>query len=161
MFLILYNMESPIIGIISLIASIAALGFSFYTYYVHDSILKRQEKIINDFQVKALEREEAETKKAKIRGNIIEASGKGARELRIFNDGQVTARNVKVEWLNCRDDDGVYASEDFSNLGSLSPHNPWKVRLLLECGHEPKMHLRYTWEDDYQENNMFEEFLQI
>lgn len=154
-------MESSIITIISLIASLIALGFSFYTYFAHDSILKRQEKIINEFQVRALEREESETKKAKIRGNIIDVHGKGNRELRIFNAGQITARNVKVEWLNCRDDDGVYVSEDFSDLGDLSPHNPWKVRLSLNCGHERKMHLRYTWADDYQENNVFEEDLQL
>lgn len=154
-------MESPILSIISLIASLVALGFSFYTYFVHDSILKKQEKIINDFQVKALEREEAETKKAKIRANIIDGLGKGNRELRIFNAGQVTARNVKVEWLNCRDDNGIYVSEDFSDLGDMSPQNLWKVRLSLNCGHEPKMHLRYTWSDDYQEYNVFEEYLQI
>ena len=74
-------METLSISIISLIASLIALGFSFYNYFAHDKILKRQEKIINDFQVKALEREEAETKKAKIRGNIIDGSGKGSREV--------------------------------------------------------------------------------
>ena len=154
-------MLAIILSILSLIVAFGALAFSFFTYFAHDRELKRQEKIINDFQVKALEREEAETKQAKIRGSIIKVLGNGARELRIFNAGQVTARNVKVEWLNYRDDDGVYARDDFSKLGDISPHNPWKVRLLLNSCHEPKMHLRYTWSDDYQENNVFEEFLQI
>jgi len=154
-------MESPIISIISLIASLIALGFSFFTYFAHDCKLKRQEQKINDLQLSALRREEAETKKAKIRGNIIDAPGKGNRELRIYNAGQVTARNVKVEWLNCRDDDGVYVTENFSDLGDMSPQNPWKVRLFLNTGHEPKMHLRYTWSDDYQEENVFDEYLQI
>lgn len=154
-------MTSLIVGILSLVVALGAMGLSFFTYFAHDRELKRQEQKINDLQLTALRREEAETKRAKIRGNIIDAPGKGNRELRIFNAGQVTARNVKVEWLNCREDDGIYVTEDFSDLGDMSPQNPWKVRLSLNSGHEPKMHLRYTWSDDYQEENEFEEYLQV
>lgn len=93
--------------------------------------------------------------------SLVTCQGKGNRELRIFNAGQVTARNVKVEWLNCREDDGIYVTEEFSDLGDMSPQNPWKVRLFLNSGHEPKMHLRYTWSDDNKEFNEFEEFLQV
>lgn len=154
-------MTALIVGILSLVVALGAMGLSFFTYFAHDRELKRQEQKINDLQLTALKREEAETKKAKIRGNLIDAPGKGNRELRIFNAGQVTARNVKVEWLNCREEDGIYVTEDFSDLGDMSPQNPWKVRLSLNSGHEPKMHLRYTWSDDYQEENEFEEYLQV
>lgn len=154
-------MTALIVGILSLIVALGAMGLSFFTYFAHDRELKKQEQKINGLQLSALRREEAETKKAKIRGNIIDVPGKGSRELRIFNAGQVTARNVKVEWVNSRENDGIYVSEDFSDLGDMSPQNTWKVRLLLNSGHEPKMHLRYTWSDDYQEFNVFEEFLQI
>lgn len=154
-------MTALIVGILSLVVALGAMGLSFFTYFAHDRELKRQEQKINELQLSALRREEAETKRAKIRGNIIDAPGKGNRELRIFNAGQVTARNVKVEWLNCREDDGIYVTEEFSDLGDMSPQNPWKVRLLLNSGHEPKMHLRYTWSDDNKEFNEFEEFLQV
>ena len=140
-------MTAIIVGILSLIVALGAMGLSFFTYFAHDRELKKQEQKINGLQLSALRREEAETKKAKIRGNIIDVPDKGSRELRIFNAGQVTARNVKVEWVNSRENDGIYVSEDFSDLGDMSPQNTWKVRL--------------TWEDDFQENNVFEEFLQI
>jgi len=135
--------------------------FSIFTYFMHDCKLKRQEKKINDFQLNALAREEAKTKKAKIRGIIIDAPGNGNRELRIYNSGDVLARNVKVEWLNCNKGDGVYAREDFSVIGNLSPHNAWKVHLSLDCGHVQTMKLRYEWSDDYQDYNVFEEDLQL
>lgn len=154
-------MVTTVISIFSLIVALGALIFSFFTYFAHDRELKRQEKLINDFQISALAREEAEAKKAQIKGNIIGAPGKGNRELRIFNSGKVTARNVKVEWLNCRDDDGIYPDKEFSDLGNLSPQNPRKVHLSLNCGHEPTMILRYSWSDDYSENNSYEEEIEV
>lgn len=51
-------------------------------------------------QIEKLKREADEVKKAQIRGNIVKAV-KSGKELRIFNSGKATARNVRVEWLVC------------------------------------------------------------
>lgn len=153
-------METLILSIISLIVALGALGFSFFTYFAHDRELKRQEKIINDFQLSALAREEDELKKAQIRGNIIKTASKGGRELRIYNSGKATAYNVRVEWLNS-DDDSTFLQGDISNLGTLTPHNPRSFNLSLNYGHYDTMNLRYIWDDEYQTDNVYQENLQL
>lgn len=153
-------MITLILSIISLIVALGALGFSFFTYFAHDRELKRQEKKINDFHLSALAREEEELKKAKIRGNIIEAPGKGNRELRIYNSGKAIAYNVKVYWLN-EDEENTILHDDISDLGTLTPHNPRKFSISLNYGHNDTMNLRYTWTDDYQEDNVYQENLQL
>lgn len=155
-----WRMETIILSIVSLIVALGALIFSFYTYFAHDRELKRQEKLINDFQLSALEREEAELKKAQIRGNIIPTSSKGGRELRIYNSGKANAYNVRVVWTNS-DDESTFLLEDISNLGTLSPHNPRTFPISLNYGHYKTMNLRYIWDDEYQANNIFEENLQL
>lgn len=154
------NMETLILSIISLIVALGALGFSFFTYFAHDRELKRLEKIINDFQLSALAREEDELKKAQIRGNIIKTASKGGRELRIYNSGKATAYNVRVEWLNS-DDDSTFLQGDISNLVTLTPHNPRSFNLSLNYGHYDTMNLRYIWDDEYQTDNVYQENLQL
>ena len=149
-----------VVSIVSLIVAFGALGFSFFTYFAHDRELKRQERIINDFQLSALAREEAELKKAQIRGSIIKTSAKGGRELRIYNSGKAIAYNVKVYWTNS-DDENTFLHEDISNIGTLTPHNPRSFSISLNYGHYDTMNLRYTWSDEYQDNNVFEENLQL
>ena len=148
-----------VVSFVSLIVALGALGFSVFTYFAHDRELKRQERIINDFQLSALAREEAELKKAQIRGNIIKTSAKGGRELRIFNAGKSQARNVKVEWLN--EENSVLLQDDFSDIGVLTPQNYRAFHMALCMGHHDTMKLRYTWDDDSAENNVYEEDLQL
>ena len=148
-----------VISIISLIVAFFALAFSFFTYFVHDRELKSQEKRINAYHLNALEREDAETKQAKIRGNIIPSRSKGGRILKIFNAGHSIARNVSVEWLN--PDDEVMVQWKFGLIGEITPQNGRSYNILLCEGHSETMRLRYTWADDYSDNNVFEEDVQL
>ena len=54
-----------------LIISILALLASAFTYFKHDKKLKEQERKINEYQLKQIEKEDLESKKAAIRGNIV------------------------------------------------------------------------------------------
>ena len=54
-----------------LIISCLALGVSVFTYFKHDKKIKAQEQIINDYQINKIAKENEESKKASIRGNII------------------------------------------------------------------------------------------
>lgn len=110
-------------------------------------------------QVEKLKREEMERKQAKVRGNIIEGRSKGSRILKIFNSGQSKARNVSVEWLN--PDDSVIVQQKFGLLGEISPQSSRSYNMVLSEGHIPTMRLRYTWSDDNDENNTYEEDVQI
>ena len=82
------------------------------------------------------------------------------RELKRHNSGKAIAYNVKVYWLN-DDDESTFLHDDISNLGTLTPHNPRKFSISLNYGHYETMNLRYTWTDDYQEDNVYQENLQL
>ena len=109
-------------------------------------------------QIEKLKREADEAKKALIRGNIVKAV-KSGKELRIFNAGKVTARNVRVEWLN--DDESVFVQGDISYLGDITPQNGRVFPMALDMGHRDTMNLRYHWDDDFKKGNIFEENLQL
>lgn len=110
-------------------------------------------------QVEKLKREEMERKQAKVRGIIIEGRNNGSRILKIFNVGLSKATNVSVEWLN--PDDSVIVQWEFGELGEISPQNFRSFNMVLCEGHTPTMRLRYTWSDDNEENNTYEEDVQI
>ncbi len=110
-------------------------------------------------QVEKLRQEAIERKQAKVRGNIIEGRSKGSRILKIFNAGQSKAKNVSVEWLN--PDDSVLVQWEFGVLGEISPQSSRSFNMALCEGHSETMHLRYTWSDDNEDNNTYEEDVQI
>ena len=110
-------------------------------------------------RVEKLKREEMERKQAKVRGNIIEGRSKGSRILKVFNAGQNKARKVSVEWLN--PDDSIMVQQKFGLLGEISPQSSRSYNMALCEGHIPTMRLRYTWSDDNDENNTYEEDVQI
>lgn len=110
-------------------------------------------------QVEKLKREEIERKQAKVRGNIIEGSSLGSRILKIFNAGQSKARNVSVDWLN--PDDLVMVQWEFGQLGDISPQSNRSFKIALCEGHSDIMRLRYTWSDDNEGNNTYEEDIQL
>lgn len=105
-------------------------------------------------------KEEAEArKKAIIRGNIVQGYKGSASTLKIFNAGQSTAHNVRVEWLN--EDNNVILTRDFSDIGELTPQNSRSYALHLAIGHSETMNLRYSWDDDHATGNTIEESLQL
>ena len=110
-------------------------------------------------QIAKLKQEAIEKKQARIRGNIIDAPGNGNRKLKIFNAGQAVARNVNVEWLN--PDEEVYVQWEFGLIGEISPQNGRSYNIGLCMGHPGTMRLRYTWADDYKDDNVFEEDVQL
>lgn len=117
------------------------------------------EKEYRRLQLEKLRQEAIEKKQARIRGNIIDAPGNGNRKLKIFNAGQAVARNVNVEWLN--PDEEVYVQWEFGLIGEISPQNGRSYNIGLCMGHPDTMRLRYTWADDYKEDNVFEEDVQL
>ena len=117
------------------------------------------EKEYKRLQLEKLRQEAIEKKQARIRGNIIDAPGNGNRKLKIFNAGQAVARNVNVEWLN--PDEEVYVQWEFGLIGEISPQNGRSYNIGLCMGHPDTMRLRYTWADDYKEDNVFEEDVQL
>lgn len=109
--------------------------------------------------VEELKQKAIEKRQAKIRGNIIEGRSRGTRILKIFNAGQSKAKSVTVEWLN--PENSVMVQWEFGLLGEISPQSSRSINMALCEGHSDTMRLRYTWSDDNDENNTYEEDVQI
>ncbi len=87
--------------VVNLIVGICALLFAIWVYIIHDRKLKRQQKILNEYQLINLEHNIAELKKAEILLSIknkqCDRIGNRSGTLVIKNCGMETAYNVRLE----------------------------------------------------------------
>lgn len=110
-------------------------------------------------QIEKLRMEAEDRKKATIRGNIIRGAKAGNRELKLYNAGKCEAKDVKVEWLNPSDE--ILLMHDFSDIGDLTPQNGRTFHMAICMGAPDTMNLRYSWKDEYSDNNVYEENIQL
>lgn len=142
----------------SLIISVLALIASIFTYFMHDKKLKEQERKINEYQLKQIEKENLENKKAAIRGNIVKGL-KSGRTLKVYNSGRATARNIRVEGL---DVNGIfYMRRDIFPYELMNPQDYTELTMHLTCGCPSTIELKYIWDDEFGDNNEFEQVLTI
>ena len=142
----------------SLVISVLALIASVFTYLRHDKKLKEQERRINEYQLKQIEKEDLESKKAAIRGNIVKGL-KGGRTLKVYNSGRATARNIRVEGL---DINGIfYMRRDIFPYELMNPQDYTELTMHLTCGCPSTIKLKYIWDDEFGDNNEFEQVLTI
>ena len=142
----------------SLIISVLALIASVFTYFMHDKKLKEQERRINEYQLKQIEQENLESKKAAIRGNIVKGL-KGGRTLKVYNSGRATAHNIKVEGL---DVDGVFhLPQDLFPYELMNPQDYAELTLHLTCGCPSTIKLKYVWDDESGKDIEFEQLLTL
>ena len=145
-----------IVAIAAFVVSLGALVFSAYTYSKHDKKIKAQEQIINDYQINKIAKENEESKKASIRGNIIKGD-KGKRTLKVYNCGKATARDIRVEGL----DIGSLAvmRNDLFPYELMNPQDYTELIICIVKGSPSTIKLKYIWDDDFGRNNEFEQVL--
>ncbi|WP_321517944.1 hypothetical protein [uncultured Bacteroides sp.] len=143
--------------IISPVLSLIAIALTIVMYFKHDKRLKRQEEKLNAYQLKKIDNEEAENKKAQIKGNIVK-SGNGSRVLKIFNSGKSIARNVRIEYLG--DMEGIIPRDNHFPYELLNPQDNTEIYLLL-CGGASKLSIKYIWDDESKEGNEFTQILTL
>lgn len=134
----------------SIIIATLALLFSIFTYVAHDRKLKNQEKLLNEYQLRALAQGEEDNKKAVIRAKALKIKN-GQRTLLICNIGKAKARNVVVAMDK---DDQVFATRPKMpvSYSELLPDAPREIILHLTEG-DDILTLNYTWDDDFGSNN--------
>ncbi len=141
-----------------LIISILALAASAFTYFKHDKKLKDQERKINEYQLKQIEKEDLESKKAAIRGNIVK-NLKGNRTLKVYNNGRAIARNIRIEGLGV---EGLFhRADDVFPYELMNPQDYTEVNIMLFNNCAPTIKLKYIWDDESGENNEFEQVLTL
>lgn len=141
-----------------LIISCLALGVSVFTYFKHDKKIKAQEQIINDYQINKIAKENEESKKASIRGNIIKGD-RGKRTLKVYNCGKATANNIRVEGLDI--DSLVVMRNNLFPYELMNPQDYTELIIYIVKGSPSTIKLKYIWDDDFGRNNEFEQVLTL
>jgi hypothetical protein len=143
--------------IISLVLSIIAVLGSLFTYFNHDRKIKKQELLINDYELKKRHSEEVEQKKAQVKGNIIPYA-KGLRKLVTFNAGKSVAYNIRIEILNEQE---CIIHPVFGPYEMLNPQESFENNLHLAYGHTPTLKIKYIWDDEFGDNNQLVQVLDL
>lgn len=147
-----------IVAIAAFVVSLGALIFSAYTYSKHDKKIKAQEQIINDYQINKIAKENEESKKASIRGNIIKGD-RGKRTLKVYNCGKAAARNIRVEGLDI--DSLAVMRNNLFPYELMNPQDYTELIIYIVKGSPSTIKLKYIWDDDFGRNNEFEQVLTL
>lgn len=146
-------------NVLGLIISILALAASAFTYFKHDKKLKDQERKINEYQLKQIEKEDLESKKAAIRGNIVKSLNKGNRTLKIYNSGRAIARNIRIEGLCI--EGLLHRADKFFPYELMNPQDYAEVSIVLFRNYPSTIKLKYIWDDESGKDSEFEQVLTL
>lgn len=135
---------------ISIIIAIIALLFSVFTYFAHDRKLKKQETILNEYQIRIMAHSEDDNKKAIIRAKI-DKNGGGKATLFIYNCGKAKARNLAVN-MSSEAAVGIIRPQLPQKYNELLPNAYREFKLFL-CEGEDELTLNYVWDDDFKAGN--------
>ena len=122
----------------SIIISILALIGTVYTYFVHDRKIKRQESIINEYQL------------------VKYDSGK--RVLKFYNRGKAMATNINIQGLD------IQAIDIYDNIlpyELLNPQDYAEITFRIIMNAPSIIKLTYTWDDAYQTGNSSTQILSL
>jgi len=139
------------------ITALIALFFSFFTYIVHDKKIKRQEKLINDYNIEKIVAEKLMDQKAIIEANVIDGRN-GHKIIKVYNKGKSIANNVIVD---------IPKSEGYSVFSNpcpieILPTNSIKIELgafSTRCPGTIRIEMR--WDDNFKKNNLTSQTIQI
>jgi hypothetical protein len=140
------------------IVALLALGVSAYSIKKTSDFNKRQNEFIetNDKLNKLLlEKENAELthkNKADISVNFIK-TGKNNHRLKVFNKGNNTARNVRMEFPQ---GNSMLHSSDLDSklpIPILEQHQSVELLAIIDYRDSSRMTIKLIWDDDFSENN--------
>jgi hypothetical protein len=143
--------------IISIIVSISALALALFTYFKHDSKLKKQSALINKFQLDKFNKEKEDEKKAKVEVNIINKNRGGGKTIKVFNKGKATAKNVNVLVPNI---EGIQFIQNPFPV-DIKPQASFEIILFLSIEAPDTFRLEYKWQDEFSDTNTDYQILQL
>jgi hypothetical protein len=136
-----------------LVLSTLGIIGSFSAYVHHDKKLKSQEAKLNELQIKQLEKEVANEKKAEMKANILHGHN-GTARIRFVNAGKVDALNVRIEILSSEKEiGGIYHHTDFGPYDVINPQSYREEKMYLTEGCPDVIRLKIIWNDEFQRDN--------
>ena len=141
-----------------IIASISLL-FTLFTFFFYEYRLKKLDIILKDYEVKTIAKKEEDDKKAYIKANIVK-SDKGERIIKIYNDGNSKASNVRIELMCDYSSTFISGTEKFP-FALLNPKENTEIRLHLTNASPDTITIFLFWDDDFGNNRKHEQILTL
>lgn len=141
----------------SLLFSFIAMAGSLLTYIIHDRKIKKQEKLINDYQLDKIEEEKIQKRQAVVRASLIKGN-RGDRILRVFNKGKATARDIR---LIIKDEPDYFCATNPFPFTALNEHENVDLNITLHKGSPDNISFEILWDDDYTVNNTHEQTVNL
>ena len=143
----------------SLLISVIALLFSVITYILHDRRIKKQEGLINKYQLEKIDAERIEQNKALIKANFIRGTS-GKNKVMVYNAGKSAARNINLEILS-EDKNFMVLNQDIFPFDLMNPQENTVLYLTTFEGSPDTLRIRLTWNDHHDLNNAHEQILTL
>lgn len=141
--------------IAGLIISILAIIFSLITYLIHDIKIKKQEKLLNEYQLNKIAEEKQESLKASIEANVIKVGGD--RIIKFYNKGKSIAKDVEIIIPEIHE---IQITDNPCPI-DIRPQNGIEILLYLLGGYPNKIEITFKWKDNFKEDNVVTQMLQI
>ncbi|OEY71714.1 hypothetical protein [Salegentibacter salarius] len=135
-------------AIAGLLISLLALGFSLFTYIKHDSKIKKQSALINEYEIEKIKDEKIKSKKAIIEGNVVK-DNKGNRNLKIYNRGKSVAKDVTVKIPDVK---GIMKGSNPTPI-EIRPQQGIEIDFFVTMGAPDLLTVEYYWKDDFSSDN--------
>lgn len=142
--------------ILGLIVSFLALGFSIFTYLKHDSKIKKQSALINQYQIDKINEEKEKSTRAIIEGNLIKQN-KGKRVLKVYNKGKSTAKDVQVNFPDIK---GLMMGSNPSPI-EIRPQQSIDFDFFVSSGAPDIITIEFKWKDGFSSENFDKPTFQI
>lgn len=145
-----------VIQIVPIVISVLAFGFSLYTYCKHDRKIKEQDELINKFTLEQFEKEKELEKRAIIQASVIKRD-KGIREIKVYNKGKATAKNVVVTFPESPN----LIIDEYPSPIDILPQDSIEIRTNIFYGSPSSTKIAFEWEDGVRMDNKGEQVIQL
>lgn len=141
---------------IVILLSTCALALSAFTYFNHDRKIKKQQQLINDYQIEKVEKEKIESLHAVIEAKTIRKR-EGLNGIVIYNAGKSTAKSLVVT---------IPANELYEIMSNpcpidLRPQHNIEINIMLFNNFPEKVELKFEWKDEFKDTNIERQYVQL
>ncbi len=145
---------------ISLFVSICSLAIPAISFFLYDRKIKKQNCLINQYQIQQIEEKKCALNCAKIFGSIIKGK-MGMRTLVITNKGLATAKNFHL--FDIRDYNGIFQTDKLSayDRQELAPEGKIEVPFIISESAPDAIRIKCIWDDDHKTGNIYQQSLQL
>ena len=142
------------------ITTLSLMGGAF-VFFRHDRKLKKQECLLNEYQIGKNQQEIDLQRQANVICQKSQLSG-GYAIIRFINTGLVEARNIRIEIINKDSLKGVGFLQEWGPYEQIDSHNGVREeRLELHEGSPEELQILIVWDDDFGKNRGNSQTLQL